>query len=292
MIKSMTGYGSARGTSGKLELTVELKSVNNRFFDCTIKLPRVYAVLEDSVRSRIQARIFRGKVDVFITVDTSGADDVIISLNKSLADAYYEVTKQISERYGIPNGLSARAMAQFPDVLVMKHKETDIDGMREDLLKTVDFALDDLEAMRLREGEKLRLDMSCHIDEIERLVTMAEERSPRTVEAYRERLTKRMRDVLENTKIDEARILTEAAIFADRVSVNEETVRLHSHAAQFKKLLESDKPAGKKMDFLVQEFNREANTLGAKGNDIEMAKIVVDMKSEIEKLREQVQNIE
>ncbi len=292
MIKSMTGYGSAKGQSGKLDLTVELRSVNNRFLDCSVRIPRVYTALEDAVKARVQSRVSRGKVDVFIAVDASKADDVTIQVNESLADAYMAALRQLSGRYGIPNDVTGVSLSRMPDVLVVTKAETDLESLRADLTDVLDRALDDFESMRRAEGEKLRQDMLARLVEVERLVSKAEERSPKTVAEYRERLTKRLQEVLENTRLDEARILTEAAIFADRVSVNEETVRLRSHVAQFRQLLEGEEPVGRKLDFLIQEFNREANTLGSKGNDIEMARIVVDLKAEIEKLREQLQNIE
>lgn len=292
MIKSMTGYGSAKGQSGKLDLTVELRSVNNRFLDCSVRIPRVYTALEDAVKARVQSRVSRGKVDVFIAVDASRADDVTIQVNESLADAYMAALKQLSEHCGVPNDVTGVSLSRMPDVLVVTKAETDMESLRADLTAVLDRALDDFESMRCAEGEKLRQDMLARLCEVERLVSMAEERSPKTVAEYRERLTKRLQEVLENTRLDEARILTEAAIFADRVSVNEETVRLRSHVAQFRQLLEGEEPVGRKLDFLVQEFNREANTLGSKGNDIEMARIVVDLKAEIEKLREQLQNVE
>ncbi|MGM9522077.1 MAG: YicC/YloC family endoribonuclease [Oscillospiraceae bacterium] len=292
MIKSMTGYGSASGTSGKLEITVELRSVNNRFLDCTVKLPRVYTVLEDGIKTRVQSVISRGKVDVFITIDASKADNVTISVNESLADAYVSAIKQLSERYCLPNDVTAVSLSRMQDVLYVTKTETDVEQLGKDIDEILSRALADFDSMRVREGEKLYNDICSRADAIERLVAQAEERSPITVAEYRERLTKRLKEVLENTKLDEARILTEAAIFADRVAVNEETVRLHSHIAQLRQLLNSDVPVGRKLDFLVQEFNREANTLGSKGNDLEMARIVVDLKAEIEKVREQIQNVE
>jgi uncharacterized protein (TIGR00255 family) len=292
MIKSMTGYGSAKGTSGKLDITVELRSVNNRFLDCSVKLPRVYTVLEDGIKQKVQSRISRGKVDVFVTIDASRADDISISVNESVADAYMTALGQLSERYRIANDITAVALSRMPDVLFVTKAETDMEQLGNDISDILSQALDDFDSMRVQEGRKLYDDLNRRADEIERLVHLAEERSPQTVAEYRARLTKRLNEVLENTNIDESRILTEAAIFADRVSVNEETVRLHSHIAQLRQLLDGNESVGRKLDFLVQEFNREANTIGSKGNDIEMSKIVVDLKAEIEKVREQIQNIE
>ena len=292
MIKSMTGYGSAAGTSGKLGLTVELRSVNNRFLDCNVRIPRVYTAAEDAIKAMVQGRISRGKVDVYVTIDTSAADDVTIRINEPLAGAYVDAFQHLFDRYGVTNDLTASTLAHFPDVLVVEKKETDADQLTKDICAVLAQALDSFDAMRIAEGARLRADVLRRADEIERLTCLAEVRSPQTVAEYRTRLEQRMREVLESTTIDEARILTEAAIFADRVAVNEELVRLKSHLAQLRTFMESTEPVGRKLDFLVQEFNREANTLGSKGNDLEMARIVVDMKAEIEKIREQIQNIE
>ena len=292
MIKSMTGYGSAKGNSGKLEITVELRSVNNRFLDCSIRLPRVYNVLEESIKSRIQSTISRGKVDVFVTIDSSKADDILITVNTSVADAYVSAFNSLAERYGIINDVTALGLSRMPDVLSVSKEEADIDQLREDVQKILGEAVVDFDSMRVREGERLYSDVCSHIDRIEDLVLKVEERSPLVVSEYRHRLEAKMTEVLENTKYDEARILTEVAIFADRVAVDEETVRLRSHISQFREMLESEEPVGRKMDFLVQELNREANTIGSKCNDLITSKLVVDLKAEIEKIREQIQNIE
>ncbi len=292
MIKSMTGYGCAKGVSGKLGITVELRSVNNRFLDCGVKLPRVYTCLEDAVKARVQQAISRGKVDVFITIDASGADDVVIEVNEPVADAYMAALKKLSEKYGVPNDATAVSLARMQDVLTVTRAETDVDKLGADIDAILTEALKDFNAMRSREGEKLRNDISARADEIERLVGLAEERSPQTVAEYRQRLEARLREVLENNAVDEARIVAEAAIFADKTAVAEETVRLRSHLSQLRDMLKSDQPVGRKLDFLIQEFNREANTIGSKGNDVRMARIVVDLKSEIEKIREQIQNVE
>ena len=292
MIKSMTGYGSAKGASGRLEITIELRSVNNRFLDCSVRIPRVYTSLEDGIKAQIQKAISRGKVDVFVTIDASKADDVVISVNESVADAYMAALRRISEKYGIENDATAMSLAKMQDVLFVTKAEADTEQLGADISAILASALEDFNSMRAREGAKLKNDILSRADEIERLTALAEERSPATVTEYRDRLYKRMTEVLESTSIDEGRILTEAAIFADKTAVAEETVRLRSHISQLRHLMESDEPVGRKLDFLSQEFNREANTIGSKGNDIEMARIVVDLKSEIEKIREQVQNIE
>ena len=292
MIKSMTGYGSAKGVSGKLGITVEVRSVNNRFLDCNIKLPRVYTCLEDAIKARVQKSISRGKVDLYITIDASQADDVVIQVNEPVADAYMAALRSLSQKYGVPNDATALGLARMQDVLTVTKAEADVDKLGADIDAILTEALADFNAMRAREGEKLYADISARACEIERLVGLAEERSPQTVEEYRQRLEARLREILESNTVDESRIVTEAAIFADKTAVAEETVRLRSHLSQLREMIKSDEPVGRKLDFLVQEFNREANTIGSKGNDVQMARIVVDLKSEIEKIREQIQNVE
>ena len=292
MIKSMTGYGCSKGTSDKLEITVEVRSVNNRFLDCSIRLPRIYSAIEDSIKSLVQKNVSRGKVDVFITIDSSKADDVIITVNTAVADSYIAAFKELSDRYGIENDATSIALSKLPDVLAISKTEADMDKLREDILSIAESALDDFNAMRIKEGEKLFSDITSHVEHIANLVDKVEQRSPIVVSEYRRRLTDKMMEILGSTKLDESRILTEAAIFADKTAVDEEIVRLRSHISQLLDLLNACEPVGRKMDFLVQEFNREANTIGSKGSDLEMAKIVVDIKSEIEKIREQIQNVE
>ncbi len=292
MIKSMTGYGSASGTSCELEITIELRSVNNRYLDCNIRVPRMYTAVEDKMKALVQKYVSRGKVDIYVTIDASKANNVEISINKPLADAYFAALKSLSEQYEINNDVTAMSLSRFPDVLLIEKKEADTDALAEDICGILETALTGFDAMRVTEGEKLFRDMSERLNEIERLTDMAEARSPVTVEEYRTKLENRMMEVLQNTELDENRILMEAAIFADRIAVNEEIVRLRSHVSQLRGLLESNESVGRKLDFLIQELNREANTIGSKGNDMEMARIVVDLKAEIEKLREQAQNVE
>ena len=292
MIKSMTGYGSASGPSGKLDVTIEVKSVNNRYLDCSIRMPRIYSFAEDALKSKVQSYISRGKVDVFVTVDASKADDVKVSVNEPVLTGYINALNQMADKYGLENDMSVVSLSRLPDVLLVEKEEADSEAIIKDFCAILENALMSYNAMREREGEKLKADMSARLDEIKRLTDMAEVRSPKTVEEYRLKLLTRMQEVLEAKEIDESRILTEAAIFADRVAVNEEIVRLNSHIEQLRSMLNGDGPIGRKLDFLVQEFNREANTLGSKGNDLEMAKIVVDLKAEIEKIREQCQNVE
>ena len=292
MIKSMTGYGSAKGVSGKTEITIEVKSVNSRFLDCTFKMPRVLSAIEETLKTIVQTHVIRGKVDIYISVDSSKSDDIDIKLNRPLAEAYLAVFKTMSEEYALSKTVSVMDLARLPDVLQAEKREADLGQLGEDMSGILKEALLGFDDMRVREGQKLSSNILQRLDEIERLTKLTEEISPRSVAEYRAKLEMRMREVLQTAEVDDSRLLTEAAIFADRVAINEETVRLHSHIAQLRDMLESHDAVGRKIDFLVQEFNREANTIGSKGNDGEMARVIVDLKAEIEKIREQAQNIE
>ncbi len=231
-------------------------------------------------------------MDVYVNIDSSGADDVVISVNKPLAEAYVNALSRLSADFDMTNDLTVTALSRMPDVLKVEKQEADLAALEADISTILDEALTGFDSMRLREGEKLYQDISARLEEIGRLTDLAEQRSPKTVSEYRSKLEQRMAEVLQNTDIDETFILTEAAIFADRTVVNEEIVRLRSHLSQLGGMLQSSEPVGRKLDFLIQECNREANTIGSKGNDLEMARIVVDLKAEIEKIREQAQNIE
>ena len=292
MITSMTGFGSAKGASGKLEIAVEIKSVNNRYLDCTVKLPRMFSSFEEALKSIVQSHISRGKVDVYISIDSSKADDVEIKINRTLAEAYLTALKETAAELQLSDEISVLDLARFPDVLHAEKKEADAEVLRSDIGAVLSEALIGFNDMRLREGEKLYHDVTARLDYIERLTLKAEEISPKSVEEYRKKLEARMSELLQSADIDEQRLLTEAAIFADRVAISEETVRLRSHISQLRIMLESDEPVGRKIDFIVQELNREANTIGSKGNDTEMSRVTVDLKAEIEKIREQAQNIE
>ena len=292
MVKSMTGYGRAEGTFNGCTITVELRSVNNRYLDCNVRIPRLYLFAEDAVKARVQKSISRGKVDVFITLDSTGADKVRVSVNKPVADGYYAALKQLSEDYGLSGEISVSLLSRFPEVLLAEKAEDDVEQIAEDICSVLDRALADFDHMRTREGERLKEDILARAAVIEDKVSLVEERSPRTVAEYRAKLEARMNEVLSNTQLDPARVLTEAAIFADKVAVDEETVRLRSHIGQLREMLSKGGATGRKLDFLIQEFNREANTIGSKCSDIEIAAQVVDIKAEIEKIREQVQNLE
>lgn len=292
MIKSMTGYGSAKGQAEGLEITVELKSVNNRYLDTSVRLPRSFIFAEDTVKSAVQAHISRGKVDVFVSVDSSAADDMVIKVNEPLLKSYVEAIRHISEEYSLVNDMTALNVSRFPDVLSVEKKDLDADAIAAAISTITEKALDDFDAMRLREGEKLRDDVLNRLDTIDALVRRVEEEAPNTVAEYRARLEQKMDEVLGTAGIDESRILSEAAVFADHIAVDEETVRLRSHMAQLKTMINGSSPTGRKIDFLIQEFNREANTIGSKCQNSDIAHVVVDLKSEIEKIREQIQNIE
>lgn len=292
MIKSMTGYGRARETVSKRDITVEVRSVNNRYLDCSVKMPRAYSFAEDAVKAAVQRAVSRGKVDVFITVDATAADETVVQVNRPLAKGYFNALNELMETFHLEGGITPMALARFPDVLTVTKAEEDVETVSADLCQVLNDALLAYNDMRSAEGDKLALDIAGRVDTIEAVVTKVEERSPQTVAAYRERLEAKMREVLQSTTIDEARILTEAAIFADKIAVDEETVRLRSHIAQLREMLRSEEPVGRKLDFLIQEVNRECNTIGSKCNDLSITKDVVNMKAEVEKIREQVQNIE
>jgi len=292
MIKSMTGYGSAKGTVEGIEVTVELKSVNNRYLDVSVRLPRSFIFAEETLKSVVSSHITRGKVDVFVTIDSSKADDVVVKVNEPLLKGYVEAIKHISEEYGVKNESDALSLSRLPDVLSVEKDEKDAELIAEGIKEITEQALCDFDKMREREGEKLRDDVLSKLKTIDRLVTTVETNAPKTVSEYRERLTQKMKEVLGGAGIDENRILTEAALFADKVAVDEETVRLRSHMSQLSMMVNGSSPTGRKIDFLIQEFNREANTIGSKCQNADIAYCVVDLKSEIEKIREQIQNIE
>jgi uncharacterized protein (TIGR00255 family) len=292
MIKSMTGYGSAKGTVEGLEISVELKSVNNRYLDTSVRLPRSFLFAEEMIKSRVQSHISRGKVDVFVSVDSSQAGDMCVKVNEALLKGYLDAIGHIAEEYRLPMDLTALSVSRFPDVLTVEKQDLDAEAISEGMSRIVEQALEDFDAMRLREGEKLRDDVLGRLETISALVKTVEEKAPETVEDYRRRLEQKMAEVLGTAGIDENRILSEAAIFADHIAVDEETVRLRSHMSQLTGMINGNSPTGRKIDFLIQEFNREANTIGSKCQNSQIAHVVVDLKSEIEKIREQIQNIE
>ena len=291
MVKSMTGYGRSRETLHQRDITVEVRSVNNRFLDCTVKMPRAYVFAEDAVKTRVRSAVSRGKVDVFVTIDASAADVSVVTVNEPLARGYFQALTQLKSMFSLEGDVTPMTLAKLPDVLTVTKAEEDLETVAADICQVLDKALAAYNTMRAVEG-RLAEDIAGRLVTIETAVGRVEQQSPQTVAAYRERLEKKMREVLASTTMDEGRILTEAAIFADKVAVDEETVRLRSHVAQLRSMLEAQRPTGKDMDFLMQEFNRECNTIGSKCNDLAVTQDVVAMKAEVEKIREQVQNIE
>ena len=292
MIKSMTGYGRASAVFEDREITVEIRSVNNRYLDCTVKMPRVYVFAEEAVKQKIKESIARGKVDVYVTVSATGAAPVQISLNRPVLEGYLKAMQSIASDYGVQDDISVSSLARFPDVFLVEKTDDDEDTLKSQILAVVAEALKSYDAMRTVEGMALERDLRSRAAVILALTERVEERSPVTLAEYRERLTARIQEVLGSQNIDESRILTEAAIYADKIAVDEETVRLRSHLDQLEAMLTQGGAIGRKLDFLLQELNREANTIGSKGNDVEQARTVVDIKAELEKIREQTQNIE
>ena len=292
MVKSMTGYGRAVETVNGREFTVEIRSVNNRYLDCTVKLPRSFSFAEEAVKAAVKAAVSRGKVDVYISVRSETEADVQVTLNKPVVEGYLAAMRQMVADYGVCDDISVSTLSRMSDVFVVDKPKADEDQLKADLLSVVDKALAAYDQMRITEGLALENDLRSRAATILELVAQVEEQNPKTVSDYRKRLEEKMREVLENKSIDESRILTEAAIFADKVAVDEETVRLRSHLEQMDEMLSGSGGIGRKLDFLLQEMNREANTIGSKCTDVRLARIVVDIKAELEKIREQTQNIE
>ena len=292
MIKSMTGYGRAVETVNGREFTVELRSVNNRYLDCSVRLPRMLSFAEDAVKQAVKGSISRGKVDVFITVRSEAGDEVQVTLNKSVLESYLSAMHQMVDEFGVADDISVSTVSRLPEVFVIEKPQVDEDQLMADLMGVVTKALEGYDAMRCTEGEALDRDLRSRGETILSLVAQVEAGNGKTVSDYRARLEAKIKEVLANTAIDESRILTEAAIFADKVAVDEETVRLRSHLKQMNTMLTNGGAVGRKLDFLLQEMNREANTIGSKCTDVALARVVVDIKAELEKIREQTQNIE
>lgn len=294
MIKSMTGFGRCRTVLHGREISVEIKSVNHRFFEFSCRTPKGYGFLDDKLKTLVNSRVSRGKIDMFVTVGTAEDTPAEVKINHSLVSGYINAMKEISETYGIENDMTVTALSRFPDVYTVSKAEENEEEITADVLEAANTALDSFIAMREAEGEKMKADISGRARVILDIVDEIDERSPQTVKEYEERLLDRInRTLLDcNINIDEQRVLTEVAVFADKVAVAEETVRLRSHFAQLSKIMESQKPIGREIDFIIQEMNREANTIGSKVQDAEIAHKVVKIKSEIEKMREQIQNIE
>ena len=292
LIKSMTGYGRAVETVNGREYTVELRSVNNRYLDCSVRLPRLLSFGEDAVKQAVKQSVSRGKVDVFISVRSEGGEEVSVSLNESVLEGYLSAMHRMVSDFGVADDISVSTVSRLPEVFTIEKPEVDEDQLLADLMSVVSKALEGYDAMRCTEGQALDRDLRSRGQTILELVAQVEQGNAQTVVDYRARLEAKLKEVLENTAIDESRILTEAAIFADKVAVDEETVRLRSHLEQMNTMLDGGGAVGRKLDFLLQEMNREANTIGSKCTDVRLARIVVDIKAELEKIREQTQNIE
>ena len=295
MIKSMTAFGRARNTVGGKDITVELRSVNNRFFDCSVKLPRSFSFLEERIKPYLQSKsIARGKIDVFIGIDVIDSPQADISIDEGYAEAYIKALRTLSEKFDLRDDISVMRVAQNHDIFVIKKPEDDAEQDWNDLKVVLDEALDKFISGRLREGENIEKDLCGKVEAIKQNVARIEELSLTDVQSYRTKLEAKLREMLDDNRIafDENRILTECAIFADKIAIDEELVRLRSHFDGFYDIINSGEPAGRKLDFLLQEMNRETNTIGSKCQNSSIARIVVDIKCELEKIREQIQNIE
>ncbi len=292
MLKSMTGYGRNEAIVGAKKITAEIKSVNHRFSDYNIKVPRQYGYLEERMRRRISESVSRGKVDVYISIETCGEADKVITLNRELAENYISALKEIGESFGLKDDITVSTVAAFPDVFRSETKRDDEEELWNAVETVAEPAIEAFIAMREREGSRIEADLRARVEYMKTLAAEIDERSPQTVGEYKEKLYTKIRELLEERDIDDSRVLTEVAIFADKVAVNEEIVRLYSHFDEFYDIINSGEPAGRRLDFLIQEINREVNTIGSKASDLDISKKVVTLKGEIEKLREQIQNIE
>lgn len=292
MTKSMTGYGRACELVGSLNITVEIKSVNARYLEFYPRITKAYSFIEDKLRTYVQSVISRGKVEMNVMIDSLDEADVIVEINQSLASGYYNAVKDLAEKFNLNAGDSVSMLTSHSDIFSVRKAPADEEAVWNAVESVAAKAIDGFIQMRQTEGERLRADVLSRGDTILHHVSFVEERSPQTVREYNEKLLLRMRELLQDAKVDEQRLLTEAAIFADKVAIDEETVRLRSHITQLHEIFNSDEPVGRKLDFLVQEINREANTIGSKAQDVDIAKRVIEIKSEVEKIREQIQNIE
>lgn len=288
----MTGYGRVKVENDLREITVELRSVNHRYLDLNIKVPRIYGYLEEMVSKQAQAAIARGKVDIFVSVRAKEGTDIRVSPNMAVIQGYVDAIKKVSETYGLSDEATALSLLRLPDAMEQSKEEADADQLKAEVSAVLDQALTEYNAMREKEGARLVEDVTYRAGLIAQSVDFVEQRSPDCVEEYRQRIAARMTEILDGTELAQQRILQEAALYADKVNVTEEIVRLRSHLAQLETMLKSPVAIGRKLDFLVQEMNRETNTIGSKANDFQIAKTVVDMKAEIEKIREQIQNLE
>lgn len=292
MVKSMTGYGRSQQILNGRDISVEIKSVNHRFFEFSARVPRVYGYLEGKLKAYVQSLVSRGKVDVAVTIFVLEGKESEVEINRSLAQGYMDALREVSEPLRLADDLALSDLTRFSDIFSVRKAVEDEEVIWNDVQTVAAEAVERFVAMRAVEGERMKQDVCARLDTIGSLVEKIEAAAPQTVTAYRERLAAKMREVLADTAVDEQRLLMEAAIYAEKIAVDEETVRLRSHLKQFRSMLESEEAVGRKLDFLVQELNREANTIGSKAQNVEITGYVVDIKSEIEKIREQIQNIE
>ncbi|MBR6985304.1 MAG: YicC family protein [Ruminococcus sp.] len=292
MLKSMTGYGRSQMLLNGREILVEIRSVNHRYFEYSSRIPRAYNYIDEKLKALLKKGISRGKVEVAVTINNIEGKDSVIAINKGAAEGYVTALRSIADELSLEDDLSLSKLIKLPDIFNIQKAPDDEEQIWNDVSLTAQEALERFVSMRSIEGEKLRADIVGKADGIIGMVAKVEELSPKTVENYRAKLTQKLNEILESKDIDQQRIVTEAAVFAEKIAVDEETVRLRSHIAQLKDMADSDEPVGRKLDFIVQEMNREVNTIGSKAQDLDITKIVVDMKAEIEKIREQIQNIE
>ncbi len=292
MLRSMTGYGREQLVLDGREITVEIRSVNHRYYEFSARIPRIYGYLEEKLKSFVKGSISRGKIEVNVTVNNLEGRDVAVNIDSNLARNYLKALRETNESLGLKDDITLSVMTRFADIFTVQKVQEDEEAIWNDVRTVAEKALEKFVNMRETEGESLKNDLLIKLSNIENTLAKVEEQAPQTVVSYREKLYSRLKEVLGDTNIDEQRVLTEAAIFAEKIAIDEETVRLRSHISQFRDLMEEDGPVGRKLDFLVQEFNREINTTGSKAQDVLITKCVVDMKSEVEKIREQIQNIE
>lgn len=292
MIKSMTGFGRSSLALENMDVLVEMRSVNHRFLEISVRAPHAYSYLEDRLKKQIQQRALRGKIDISVTIQHHGSDGLEVEVNSELAAAYVNALRKANEQLSLEDDLTLTSVMRFSDIFSLRKVQLDEEKMWETILPAVTDAADKFLEMRITEGNKLYEDLKQRLDTLESMLKKVEEHAPETAKRYYDKLYAKICEILAERETDEARIMTEAAIFADRIAIDEETVRLGSHIEQFRNLLDSKEPVGRKLDFLVQEMNREVNTMGSKAQDLAVTRLVVDMKSEIEKMREQIQNIE
>lgn len=291
MLKSMTGFGRAEKTVEGYTVKVNLKSVNHRYMDIAVKVPKYYTFMEDKIRQAAPKYISRGKVEVFVSLERTEGSDKTVVLDQAVAANYISALKSL-KKLGLKDDVKISTIAQYHDIFKLESNEADEEFISNLILEVFSEAAEDFVNMRINEGKNMEQDILSHLDTLAENLALVEERYPKIVEEYRNRLMSKISEVLADKNVDETRIVTEAAIFADKTDIGEETVRLRSHIKEFKKAIVTDLPIGKKLDFMIQEMNRETNTMGSKANDVEISKIIVNMKSEIEKIREQIQNIE